>query len=641
MSRFGSSWPSVKRWAIHYGVAALAVAAATGAALTVRNLLQIESYVSLLLSAILFGAWFGGFGPGLAAVALSLFAFDYFLLAPPPSLLVGAQDMLRLLFFAIVALFVVWLTALQKRTSESLKSAYNGLAASLSELKTLNASLQIENIERARAERMARRAEQELQTTMDNIPAIVARYRVDGSPDFVNQLFCDYTGLPQSSLQEGGWTGAIHPDDVPKIEAAWLAHLPQGEAFELEQRIRRVDGDYRWFFTRRVPLRAKSGEVISWYGVSHDIEDRKRAERALQRSEAHLAEAQRLSHTGSFSWWINAGDRYWSKEIYSIMGVDETVKPSLHLIMQRVHPDDRALVREMLNRVSRGGREYDFEHRLIMPDGATKYIHLRAHRYVRQDGNAELVGAMMDITEAKKAQDALQEAQGKLAHVSRVTTLGQMSTSIVHEVSQPLGAISTNAGTALRWLDRDVPDVAEARATMDLIVKDAHRAAEVVRRIRAFSRKAELRMTAVDVNDVLLEAISLIKHEALRHGVQIRFDLASDLPMLRGDRIQLQQVIVNLAVNGMEAMSRIRDDERVLTVRTQRAQSGGVSVIIEDAGVGIDSADVDRIFEAFHTTKPNGLGMGLSICRSIIEAHGGKLWASPNVGPGATFQFTI
>jgi C4-dicarboxylate-specific signal transduction histidine kinase len=247
----------------------------------------------------------------------------------------------------------------------------------------------------------------------------------------------------------------------------------------------------------------------------------------------------------------------------------------------------------------------------------------------------------MDITATRQAQEALQVAQAELAHVTRLSTLGEMSASIAHEVNQPLAAIVTNSEASLRWLGRDVPDLQEARAAIGNVVKDAHRAAEVIRRIRDFSKKADPQMTQLEINEVVKEALSLAQHEALRHEVAIRFELASSVPPVRGDRIQLQQVIVNLAVNGMEAMAMVRDRERVLTVRTQGPQSDRVLVAVEDAGVGIEPENINRAFSAFHTTKPDGLGMGLSICRSIIEAHGGQVWASPNAGPGMTFQFTL
>jgi PAS domain S-box-containing protein len=457
----------------------------------------------------------------------------------------------------------------------------------------------------------------------------------------VNRTWRTYTGLSQDSLHGQRWGVAIHPDDFPLVEAAWRAHLPTGQPFDMEQRLRRADGEYRWHFVRRVPLRDEKGQVIRWYGVGHDIEDQKRAERALQRSETYLAEAQRLSTTGSFSWRIGSGEIFWSKETYRIMEFDETVKPTVGLLLQRVHPEDRKLVQQQLDRAVRGEQDYDYEYRLLMPDGDIKHIHVRAHRQVYEAGEGELVGALMDVTATRKAQEALQIAQTALAHVTRVSTLGEMSASIAHEVNQPLAAIVTNAESSLRWLSRQPPDIDEAVVGIRQIVKDAHRASEVIRRIREFLKKAGPEMIRLDINEVVEEAVTLLQYEALRHGVAMQLELDSSPLPVRGDRVQLQQVIINLAVNGMQAMTTVRDRDRVLIMRTQPHQSDWVLVTIEDVGVGIKPENADRLFSAFYTTKPDGLGMGLSICRSIIEAHGGRVWASPRVGPGMTFQFTI
>jgi C4-dicarboxylate-specific signal transduction histidine kinase len=247
----------------------------------------------------------------------------------------------------------------------------------------------------------------------------------------------------------------------------------------------------------------------------------------------------------------------------------------------------------------------------------------------------------MDVTATRQAQNALQIAQAELARVARVTTLGEMSASIAHEVNQPLAAIVTNAEAGLRFLRHQVPDLEEARAALQQIVKDANRSSEVIRKIRDFAKKADPEMIQLNLNEVVEEAVTLVRHEVLRHGVAMRLDLASGLLPVLGDRIQLQQVIINLVVNGVQAMASTIDRERVLTIRAQQYQSDQVLVAVEDVGVGIEPGDADRLFKAFYTTKAQGLGMGLSICRSIIEAHGGRVWASVNAGPGMTFQFTI
>jgi len=638
MARSSPLWPSAPGAILRYAVAVLAVAAAVVVGLLLDRFLHTAPFVSLFLCAVLLAAWLGGAGPGLLATGLSILTFDYYFIAPADSF--AAQAAPRLVLFAMTALFVVWVSVAQRRSAESLRRARDDLRATVQELENLNKSLQAENAERKKAEQSIRQAERELQVTIDSIPALAARYRRDGSLDFVNQTWRTYTGLSQDSLQGRRWGAAIHPDDLPLVEAAWRAHLPTGEPFQLEQRLRRADGEYRWHLARRVPLRNEDGEVIRWYGVGHDIEDQKRAERALQRSETYLAEAQRLSNTGSFGWRIGSEEIFWSKETYRIMGFDETVKPTIGRLLQRVHPDDRKLVQQQLDRAVRGEPDYDYEHRLLMPDGDIKHLHVRAHRQV-EAGEEELVGALMDVTATRKAQEALQIAHTALAHVTRVSTLGEMSASIAHEVNQPLAAIVTNAESSLRWLSRQMPDIEEAGAGIRKIVKDAHRAGEVIRRVREFSKKADPLMIPLDINEVVEETVTLLRYEALRHGVAIRLDLDSRLLPVRGDRVQLQQVIINLAVNGMQAMTTVRGRDRVLIMRTQPHQSDRVLVAVEDVGVGVKPENADQLFSAFYTTKPDGLGMGLSICRSIVEAHGGRVWASPRMGPGMSFQFTI
>ena len=638
MARSSPLWPSAPGAILRYAVAVLAVAAAAVAGLLLDRFLQTVPFVSLFLCATLFAAWLGGTGPGLLATGLSILAFYYYFIPPTDSLV--AQDIPRLVLFAMTALFVVWVSVAQRRTAESLRRARDDLRATVQELENLNKSLQAENSERKKAEQSIRQAERELQVTIDTIPALATRYRRDGSLDFVNRTWRTYTGLSQDSLHGRRSGVAIHPDDLPLVEAAWRAHLPTGEPFQIEQRWRRADGEYRWHLVRRVPLRNEDGEVIRWYGVGHDIEDQKRAERALQRSETYLAEAQRLSNMGSFGWRIGTEEIFWSKETYRIMGFDETVEPTIGLLLQRVHPDDRKLVQQQLDRALRGEPDYDYEYRLLMPDGDIKHLHVRAHRQV-EAGEEELVGALMDVTATRKAQEALQVAQTALAHVTRVSTLGEMSASIAHEVNQPLAAIVTNAESSLRWLSRQTPDTEEAVTGIRKIVTDAHRASEVIRRIREFSKKVDPEMIPLDINEVVEEAVTLLQYEAFRHGVAIRLDLDSRLLPVRGDRVQLQQVIINLAVNGMQAMTTVRDRDRVLIMRTQPHQSDRVLVAVEDVGIGIKPENADRLFSAFYTTKPDGLGMGLSICRSIVEAHGGRVWASPRTGPGMTFQFTI
>ena len=311
------------------------------------------------------------------------------------------------------------------------------------------------------------------------------------------------------------------------------------------------------------------------------------------------------------------------------------------MVLQRTHPEDRGPVKQLLDRVSQDGQDWELEHRLLMPDGAVKYVHVVAHAMRNASNELEYVGALMDVTDAKHAEEALHRAQAELAHVTRVTTLGELTASIAHEVNQPLAAVVTNGEACLRWLDRDTPQLGEARGAVARIIRDGNRASEVVRRLRALTKKTDPQKTPLDINDVVHDVVALVQREVLSHRVRLRFNLDADLPPVFGDRVQLQQVIINLVMNGIEAMVGVTERPRELLIRSRRHEGGHVLVAVQDSGIGINSEHLDRLFTAFFTTKTDGMGMGLSICRSIVEAHGGEMWVSPNDGPGATFQFTI
>jgi PAS domain S-box-containing protein len=640
MSQSQALWKSRPSANLSYGVAVLSVAAALVFTTLMQTYLHTEPFASSFLCAIMFAAWFGGTGPGLLAAVLAILAFIYYAAAPSHSFVVASTEIPRVVLFAIAALFVVWLSSAQRAATDSLRRARDDLQAALAELAGLNKALQVENAERKRAEQQLRQTERELRLTIDTIPVGVATYQRDGTPDFYNQSWRNYTGLSLEELKAHR-NVEVHPEDRVTIESEWRAHLATGTPFQREQRDRRADGEYRWHLIRRVPLRDENGEVIKWYGAGYDIEDQKRAEGALRRSEAYLAEAQRLSHTGSFGRGMTSGDIVWSKEMYRILEIDEAVKPTLDLVLQRVHPDDRELVRHEIHNAEKGERDYDYEFRLLPPSGVIKHLHVRAHRVNYESGGEEIIGALMDVTAIKEAQEALQSAQAELAHVARVTALGEMSASIAHEVNQPLSAIVVNGEASMRWLTRDVPNIEQALAALRRIVGEANRASEVVGRIRELARKAAREVAQLDINEVIGETVPLVQRETLSHRVRLQLQLAPGLPAVRGDRIQLQQVIINLVINAVQAMATVTDHARVVVIRTQPHESDQVLVAVEDVGIGMAPESMNRLFGAFYTTKPDGMGMGLSICRSIIEAHGGRVWASRNIGPGMTFQFTI
>jgi signal transduction histidine kinase len=368
--------------------------------------------------------------------------------------------------------------------------------------------------------------------------------------------------------------------------------------------------------------------------------ERNRAEEALRHSEAFLAEAQRLSQTGSFGWDMSRGDIYWSRETFRIFECDPTAKVTPDLMVERTHPDDRPAVQAMIDRASRDRTVWDFEHRLLIPDGTVKHVHVIARPVTDDSDGNEYIGAIQDVTQARRAEEALRHAQGELARAARLTTMGELTASIAHEINQPLTAVVSNGNAGLRWLDRDAPDLAEAHSAFQRIVENAARAGDVIRGIRALAMKSEPQLRRLDLDDVIQEVLALTRSELHRHAVLLQIELSNGPPVV-GDRVQLQQVLLNLIVNGIDAMKSVMGRARELTVSSTLAESVSVLVSVEDTGTGLDPATASRIFEPFFSTKPDGLGMGLSICRSIIEAHGGQLWVSPREPHGTAFRFTV
>lgn len=485
-----------------YGIAVLAIAVAVTAAKAASTYLDIQPYVSLCLSAVMFTAWAGGFGPGLLATALAGVAFEFYLLPPVNSFVIDLHQSPRLVIFVITALFVNWLSAAQRSAMRSLDISRRDLLAAL--------------------------------------------------------------------------------------------------------------------------------------------EEQKRIEARLLRSEMYLAEAQRLSRTGSFGWKVATGELALSEESFRILACDPTTTPTLEFLLGRIHPDDRPFVQRTIDRAAADGQDFDHEARLLLPDGTVKHVRALAHAVKDDFGRLEFIGAVSDITAAKQAEAALHDAQSDLAHATRVITLGELTTSIAHEVNQPLAAIMSNAEACLRWFDRGAAGMEHARRSVEWIIKDVSRAADVIGRVRALARKTDTDRSLFDVNDIVNETRVLMLREFSTRQVVLHMELAPDQLMVRADKVQLQQVVINLVMNGIEAMQPVTDRPRELLIRSQRdADTGHAVLIVTDCGVGFAGETAERLFDAFFTTKSSGLGLGLSICRSIVEAHGGRLSAVGNTGPGATFKFTL
>lgn len=556
-------------------------------------------------------------------------------------------------------------------------------------------------------------------------------------------------------------------DFVRACVALCLETVDQSHTWEIRKV--RKDGSVLWVRENAKTMqRAEGGPIVLI--ACENITERKEAENALRQSEAYLAQAQELSHTGSFGWRAATGEITWSKETYRIFQCDEGTKPAIPFMLQRIHSEDRLAVQRTTAHAAREGKDYDHEYRLVMPDGSVKYVRAVARAMRDSDGRVEFVGSVTDVTATKEAErrlraseqrfrdyaetasdwfwetgpdhrvthisqhsdtvttpagligltrwdiapdadlepekwqrhraaldahvpfrdlvyrsrdrngqpiyvrtsgkpffdaegvflgyrgvctdvtaairadqaeEALRKAQAELAHVTRVTTLGELTASIAHEINQPLAAVIANADAGLAWLQRSPPDLKAARRSVEWIIEDGKRASDVIRRVRALAKRTDIEMIPLDVSEVVREAVALVQREMASHAVSVRMELSSVLPRIFGDRIQLQQVLINLIMNGIEAMEGVHDRPRELAIRSVAAGDEAVLVSVVDCGVGICEQAMDRLFTPFFTTKSSGMGMGLSICRSIIEAHGGRLSAAPNQERGAIFQITL
>jgi PAS domain S-box-containing protein len=497
-------------------------------------------------------------------------------------------------------------------------------------------------IERALADEALRSSERNLSLTINTIPTFISVSRPDGTVLSVNQAALDYHGITLQDVQKEDFRRRFfHPDDAERVREERKEALKRPLQFEYETRALGKDGKYRWFLVRCNPLLDDQGRIDRWYAIAFDIEDRKRAQEDVRRSEAFLAEAQRLTSIGSFSWLVATDEITWSEELYRIYEFDPGIKITLEVIRTRVHPEDLTLYEKMVEQARNGSEDFEWQYRLLMPDQSIKYMHAVAQATRDPSGQLEYIAAVRDVTARRVSDEALDKARSELAHVTRVMTLGALTASIAHEVNQPLSGIITNASTCVRMLDAEPPNVDGARETAQRTIRDGRRASDVITRLRALFTKRDPVTELVDLNEATLEVIALSQSELERNRVITRTELGDQLPPVTGDRVQLQEVILNLVRNASDAMSTVEDRPRQLLIMTEPDEADQVRLSVQDAGVGFDPQAIKKLFEAFYTTKDDGMGIGLSVSRSIIESHHGRLWATPNDGPGATFSFSI
>jgi PAS domain S-box-containing protein len=451
--------------------------------------------------------------------------------------------------------------------------------------------------------RRLRARRDELENLLHAMPTLVLNTSLSGLAEFSNQRFRDYTGLSSEELRGRGWMNALHGDDY-SVER-FCAAVAAGTPFEKEIRIRSATGEYRWFLLRMTPLRNNAKTIVKWCGTATEIEEWKRTEQALLRSEAYLAEAQRLSHTGS--WAYDGASRrllYSSEENFRLFGYEPAAGiPANADWAARIHPEDRQAALETMREKIGDHQGYEIDYRVVRPDGTIRHIRSVAHPVFGASGDVvEVVGTHIDVTERKQAEEARLDAQNKLAHANRVATIGQLTASIAHEVNQPIGALVTNAHAGLRLLKAQPPDLDQVSQALDDIIKDGRRVSDVIDRIRALVKRRPPRREPLDINDVITETVALTRGEMLKNHIALETQLASHLPQVGGDHVQIQQVIMNLVMNAVEAMSTVDEAARWLHLGTAAEPDNSVAVNIRDSGPLLQPECIERFFEAFYST---------------------------------------
>ena len=432
----------------------------------------------------------------------------------------------------------------------------------------------------------------------------------------------------------------VHPEDLTLYEKMVEQARNGADDFEWQYRLLMPDHSIKYMQAVAQATRDPSGQ-LEYIAAVQDVTRRKLIEEELRRSEAFLAEGQHLARMGNFWWRVMTNEIVWSEPMYRIFEFEPGTTMTLERIASRVHPDDMPTFHDMVDCAQWGLSDFEYEHRIVMPDGSVKYLHLIAHRTRDERGDPEYIGAVQNVTQRRLSEEALSKARSELAHVSRVMSLGALTASIAHEVNQPLSGIITNASTCMRMLDAEPPNVDGARETAKRTIRDGRRAADVITRLRALFTNKDAVTELLDLNEATREVIALSRTELERNRVITRTELADPLPPVTGDRVQLQQVILNLLRNGSDAMRTVADRPRELLFRTEVEEGDRVRLSVQDAGIGFEPQSLDRLFQTFYTTKDDGMGIGLSVSRSIIENHHGRLWVTPNDGPGVTFSFSI
>ncbi|SPL62409.1 PAS domain-containing sensor histidine kinase [Ochrobactrum soli] len=479
---------------------------------------------------------------------------------------------------------------------------------------------------------------EELRELLEEVPAMIWSTKPDGYMDYANSRLLSYYGLSWDEAKGWGWHVGVHPEDWPQLEAKWRAVLADNVAGVNEMRIGDPQRGYRWVTTYGSPTFDASGNVSRWYGVIVDTEDRRNIEEALKLNESYLAQGQALTRTGSIGFDPDWTQTYWSKETFNLLGIDEGIQPSRTAFLKRVHPEDIQQVEEMLSSAKQGVAEIIFQFRIILPgEQVCSFKFLAKHS--DGFGNPFYISVIQDITTELAVADKLRQLESDLASVSRTAMMAEVAASIAHEVNQPLAAIIATGGASIRWLDRPQPNIPNARNNLVAIVEQARKANEVVTRVRSLFRKDRQTVERIQVPEMLREVFPLVEHLMKREKVAMDVSICANIPPIVGDKVQIQQVLLNLLLNAIQAME--KSTVKKLHVAIESTIACAVEVKISDTGPGLPEGHSGRIFDAFFTTKETGLGLGLSISRTIVEQHGGEITAENGPSGGATFHLVL
>ncbi len=636
-----------------YSIAVLSVAIAIVVAALLTAFLHTEPIASAMISAVMFAAWFGGLGPGLLAIALAVSAIHYYLVPPLNSFApkddifsMGAAELPRLILFSIASLFIIFLSSAQRAAAQSLRRSRDDLRASARALQQLNDELKAENDQRRQAEETTRQVEARFRAVFETSPVGIATRDTRGRILTANAAFEAMVGYSQLELQALEWHDLCHTDESHLMDLLNDLISQQRSSYDVETRYVRKDGGVIWVIEHTSHVRAMAEDQGFFASISVDVTERKRAGLERRRLAALVEQAADLMAIAELS---SGTPVYLNKAGLKMVGFDSWEEASTRRGMHYIFPQDRAFVNDVLwpTVLAKGSWSGEMRFRHFKTGAPIPVLYSAFRIDDPETGEPVNIGNVCrDITDRKRAEAEAREnerryreVQMELAHANRVATMGQLTATIAHEVNQPIAATATRAQAALRWLDREPPELQEVRLALAGIVQDAHRAAGVIGRIRDLIRKSAPKEDRLEINEAIREVIELTRGEAVKNCVTVRLELADGLPFVRGDRIQLQQVILNLVINAVEAMSAISDGSRELLVATRA--SDGVLVEVRDSGPGFAPGALDHIFDSFYTTKPNGLGLGLSICRSIIEAHDGQMRAAANEPRGAVFGFVL